>query len=426
LPLGEVYDNSIMDGTTALGIAEEERKNLKTNTVKNKLNNISDAENEMTANKTAEHHVATNNIYSIYKSISEDNYQIDVNKQESVEKVRVANNQRAEEERKSLLINHSELINTQGYLNEIGIDTGEESAEYQANRVESSLKIEEIRNNSSQVSNDLGVLNYDKTISNSGEIQQINATISMDETAKVFKPSENYEAIKDVRYVVAEKESEKQTTQHFNVISTDQKLIEFEKSYAENDALQIAKQGDNILYVNQLDKKAQLTNVENNYSDEQERLGMRRNVERVNAEVTSKEVAEADKRKLTSAKMDDIIKTVNAESSNIGIGKTESIYTTKQAIDKIENKQPQSVVIANSLGKEYPEGVSQEVFQQKDENGIMKAVLTRRVVVQEGRGDVYVKTETVYATTYTKNGKSTTEYVWQQETNAAGLQRHFK
>ena len=480
LPLGEVYDNSIMDGTTALAKAEEERKGLKTNKVKNKLNNIKDAETEMTSNKTAEHLSTSNEIYSIYKSISIQTTESDVNRQESVEKVRIANNQRAEEDRKSGLISHSELINSQGYLNDVNktnaleygeresvytsnaeginkirvanendfsyksdvnyisnintgekldsirINTGDESIANQNKRIDASLKIEDIRKNSTVASNELAVLNYDKTLSNSGEIKNINASISADESLKTLKPGENHLAVKDIRYIAAEKDGEKQTIQQFNVISTDQQLIQFERAYSENEAAQTAKQGENILYVNQLDKKAQLAAVENNYSDEQERLGLRKNVETINSDQGAKSVEEADKRKMNGVKMDDVKKTITAESANTAKGKTESIYATKQALDKVENKKPVSAVIANSVGEEYPEGVSQEVFQQKDENGIMKAILTRRVVVKEGRGEVYVKSETIHATTYTKNGNPITEYVWQQETNAAGLQRHFK
>lgn len=91
----------------------------------------------------------------------------------------------------------------------------------------------------------------------------------------------------------------------------------------------------------------------------------------------------------------------------------------------MESKGVERAVITNNLGEEYPEGVSQEVFQRKDENGILSAIITRRIVVQEGHGDVYVKTQTLNATTYSKNGNPITEYVWQKETQAAHLERHY-
>jgi hypothetical protein len=91
----------------------------------------------------------------------------------------------------------------------------------------------------------------------------------------------------------------------------------------------------------------------------------------------------------------------------------------------VETSKPKKVKLANSLGQEYPEGVSQESFTQSDENGLMKSIITRRIVVQNGHGTVYVRTQTLHAITYTKNDQPTTEYIWQIETTGPGLQKHY-
>jgi epidermal growth factor receptor substrate 15 len=79
---------------------------------------------------------------------------------------------------------------------------------------------------------------------------------------------------------------------------------------------------------------------------------------------------------------------------------------------------------ANSLGAMYPEGVTEESFNKNDDQGLVYSVVTRRIVVVNGYGSIYTKTQTKNSITYSKNGQSTTEYVWQLETQDAKLKRN--
>ncbi len=73
----------------------------------------------------------------------------------------------------------------------------------------------------------------------------------------------------------------------------------------------------------------------------------------------------------------------------------------------------------------YPEGVNQEQFDQLGPDGLVSAIVTRRVVVKDGRANVYIRTQTMEIVTYQKNGQPCTELVWQRETQDAKLKRNY-
>lgn len=98
---------------------------------------------------------------------------------------------------------------------------------------------------------------------------------------------------------------------------------------------------------------------------------------------------------------------------------------SKSIHDKQNEEVQEKPIIANALGAEYPEGVSQEAFTVNDENGLMKSIITRRVVVIGGKGTVYVKTQSSTAITYSKNNSPTSENVWQKETQGPNLKKNY-
>ncbi len=79
---------------------------------------------------------------------------------------------------------------------------------------------------------------------------------------------------------------------------------------------------------------------------------------------------------------------------------------------------------ANSLGASYPEGVTEESFNKNDDRGLAYAVITRRIVVKNGYGAVYVRTVTKNSITYSKDNQPITEHVWQIETQNANMKKN--
>jgi hypothetical protein len=127
----------------------------------------------------------------------------------------------------------------------------------------------------------------------------------------------------------------------------------------------------------------------------------------------------------TTDGINNVINAADADAISRGQLHQNKAQETQKKLDNIPSTQHAKVNEANSLGKEYPEGVSQETFKRNDENGLLVAIITRRVVVINGEGNVYVRTQTNLNITYTKNGQAATEYVWQKETQGAHLKKNY-
>jgi hypothetical protein len=174
-----------------------------------------------------------------------------------------------------------------------------------------------------------------------------------------------------------------------------------------------------------LDKKANTTAVDLNLSDDDERLQARSKVETISGNVQDNLVNDNKNQTGFNQKIGDATKAIDAGNAGLVESNKNKNLSNQDKLTTVETKKTEKVKLANSLGKEYPEGVSQESFTQSDEKGLMTSIITRRIVVKEGHGDVYVRTQTLQAITYTKNGQPTTEMVWQRETQGPHLQKHY-
>ena len=160
-------------------------------------------------------------------------------------------------------------------------------------------------------------------------------------------------------------------------------------------------------------------------SDEAERLTQSANIAKQVAENEKKAQLFKENGESNTKKVGDVSKNLQDGNDGNFLQQHTKSQSAQLKLDKVETSKPKKVKLANSLGQEYPEGVSQESFTQSDENGLMKSIITRRIVVQNGHGTVYVRTQTLHAITYTKNDQPTTEYIWQIETTGPGLQKHY-
>ena len=181
----------------------------------------------------------------------------------------------------------------------------------------------------------------------------------------------------------------------------------------------------NALNVELLDQKASSTSLYLNSSDDDERLQTRSKVEMAAGNMQDNMATDSKNRDAENLKIGDANKAIEISKSDLEAAEKNKNLSVQNKLSTLGNNKSQKVKLANSLGKEYPEGVSQETFTKSDEKGLVTTVITRRVVVQGEHGDVYVQTRTLQSVTYTKNGQPTTEMVWQRETQGAHLKKNY-
>jgi len=117
-------------------------------------------------------------------------------------------------------------------------------------------------------------------------------------------------------------------------------------------------------------------------------------------------------------------KSIDKQTENLEKAK-KNAQANRAFLDQLERKEINfSEATSNLLGEQFPEGVTEENFVLKDDDDIVVEVKTRRIVVLNGSGNVYMRYSNRYGVTYTKNGLGITEYQWIKETQNAKLPKY--
>lgn len=69
------------------------------------------------------------------------------------------------------------------------------------------------------------------------------------------------------------------------------------------------------------------------------------------------------------------------------------------------------------LTQQYPEGITEEMYQRKNNMGEVIEVTILRIVVNGNKADEYKKVSTRWTTNYFKNGGIITQHLWDTETH---------
>jgi epidermal growth factor receptor substrate 15 len=189
---------------------------------------------------------------------------------------------------------------------------------------------------------------------------------------------------------------------------------------------EVKKSQDIITGIDGIDKKVTISHSQQDLSDDIQRKN-------TNDDVTKSAISVNNNHTEKAKKVDENISSVqlvgndfSATKNKEELKKQDALTNSQVLLSKISSKEVKfDDKIANEVGTLYPEGVSQEVFENKDEDGFLVNVVTRRIVVKSGHGQIYVRTQSLNGITYSKNGEPSSEHIWQKETQDAKLIKNY-
>ena len=187
-------------------------------------------------------------------------------------------------------------------------------------------------------------------------------------------------------------------------------ITKIQENLTESDDKATQRKSESLNSMEELDENSSTINDVAIQNDDQQRQRANERLNVMDQSMADNTDASIDRQGKNTDKINNVTIAADLDANNRDQIQKEKSQSTQEKLDNIESTQQVKVRVANSLGKEYPEGVSQESFKQNDENGLMIAVVTRRIVVVNGQGNVYVRTQTLSDVTYSKNGQPTMEY----------------
>ncbi len=364
-------------------------------------------------------------IKDVHREVSE-NTKDDVEEREEANQILIAkekeisemNNERGKSK-------HETLLQNKDQLRQIELNVEEKSAEDARIAGKNNTALVDVKervNNTDREIIDDKEAHLQKT---DQELADIKLMIRDDSEGRDENRKESTEIIKANNKALADAEYEYSKDEHEKYVTNKGAINEEVKTNGEINEKADEALAKKIEYVEMMDKKARVDYEADNKSDEEERLNVKKRIDHVYTDVESNTIEEKDKNEENAENLKDMTRTIDANNADRNIGEKEKHYETAEQIGDVDATPGPQSRVPNELGSEYPEGVSQENFTRKDQNGIVVAFITRRIVVREGHADVYIRTQTLHGITYTKNGQSSLQHVWNKETQDPSLERHY-
>ena len=257
------------------------------------------------------------------------------------------------------------------------------------------------------------------------KVVEVNEQISEADIQRELDREESLTKIETTLATAEDVQFEEFLAENEKYLKNKKEISKIQENLTESEDNADQRRTESLNTMTELEQNSSTINDISIQNDDQQRQRANERINVMDQSMAENTDASTERQAKNSDKINNVMVAADLEANGRDQSQKEKAQVTQEKLDNIQSTEPVKVRVANSLGKEYPEGVSQETFKQNDENGLMVAVVTRRVVVINGQGNVYVRTQTLSDLTYSKNGQPTTEYVWQRETQGAQLKKNY-
>ncbi|MEJ6777806.1 MAG: hypothetical protein QNK85_10895 [Crocinitomicaceae bacterium] len=449
--LGDPFDeNNVLDGGSVLQKSESERSFLKTKKIRRKQKLIRGIEAEAVLAEVKSNYNNSNGIYRIQKKIIRDIEEADLDRQTTIDSLRETQLEIEKEDQGNISFENAENITFQRALDLIKtesiLDYTETKGVYEDNagiinsyntaqaekavidtrkRKDKTEYIRSVRYNIIKEDSVRTEVEIELVLKVNNEIAEVKKRVIDD----IDRLSEN--RIKNNELLKASER--KLTGAHFKryneeieTYTQNKVLINKEvKIIGEQDVLAKEVHAKTVGSFRLVENKAFINTQGDLEDNEDSRLKIQEKIDSSYVGVGYETIAMLKEKSAISEDLKEIENAVLAENYANNIRVRKKHFDASKKVHNVTDAPKNRSKVANSLGKDYPEGVSQESFSKSDNNGLITTIITRRIVVVDRHADVYIRTQTLSGVTYSKNDKPSLSYVWQNETQASHLERHF-
>jgi hypothetical protein len=256
-------------------------------------------------------------------------------------------------------------------------------------------------------------------------IINVNKDVAEDNSSRDLDRQGNAETVKELIVRDSDVATKRAQEKKEDSYSIKAKVVDIEDSHQEVVSERSEERTEIVQTVKKLDKKQEEHYAQKADDKTKDIYLTKKTVSNIEEGVSKSTDEEGAKQVANNEQLKDAVKDIEDKRTEDVQKDKKKQLEIKKLLDNLDGKGIRfSESVANTLAEEFPEGVTEQNFTINDDDGLLIEMKTRRIVVKNGRGDVYVRSSTKYGTTYTKNGEAVTEYVWQRDTQDAKLVRH--